>query len=138
MALWNRFEERLARRRAADEDAKLKLARNALARAFDDEAERLNGGKMIEYGSSRAEVSEATKEAKDLASYVRKLPLHDPRIEEALQLKEAESLTPFPDKVREVLAEPWPGGFDPEAKLAAATQALRESRADKEASAERG
>jgi len=48
MSLWKRFEERLARRRAADEGAKLKIARNALARALDEEAEKLNGGKMIE------------------------------------------------------------------------------------------
>ncbi len=127
MSLWNRFAERLARRREADEDAKLKLARNALARAFDTEAERLNGGKMIEYGSTRAEVSPAIREAKDLGSYVRKLAPRDPRIEDALLFEEAGLLTPLDDRARAVLAEPWPGGFDGDAKLAAAIKALHES-----------
>jgi len=128
MSLWNPFAERLARRRLTDEDAKLKLARNELARAFDEESERLNGGRMIEYGSTRAEVSPATREAKDLASYVRKLEPRDPRIAEALQYEEAGLLTPLGDSVREVFNEPWPGGFDADAKLAAAIKALHDSR----------
>lgn len=130
MNLWSRFEKRLARRREADEDAKLKIASSALARAFDDEAERLNDGKIIEYGSTRAEVSPAAREAKDLASYVRKLPLRDPRIEEALPLEQAGLLTPLDDRARKVLDEPWPGGFDADAKLAAAIKALHESRGE--------
>jgi len=138
MGLWNFFEERLARRREADEDARLKLTRNALARAFDVEAERLNGGRMLEYGSNRAEVSPAAREAKDLASYVRKLPPRDPRIEEVHLFEEAGLLTPLDERVRKVLDEAWPGGFDPDAKLAAAVKALHESRKDKETSAERG
>jgi hypothetical protein len=128
MGLWNRFEERLARRRVADEDMKLKLAKDALARALDDEAVRLNGGRTIEYGSTRAEVSQAVREAKDLGSYVRKLLPRDPRIEEAMLLKEAGLLTPLDDRARDVLKEPWPGGFDADAKLVAAMKALHESR----------
>ncbi|MGC9974915.1 MAG: hypothetical protein ABSC36_05970, partial [Gaiellaceae bacterium] len=69
--MFYQFENLLARRRGGGEDEKLKLARNALARAFDEEAEKLNGGRTIEFGSARAEVSQATREAKDLGSYVR-------------------------------------------------------------------
>ena len=129
MSLWSRFQDRLARRRGASEDAKLKIAVSALARAFDDEAERLNDGKIIEYGSTRAEVIPAAREAKDLASYVRKLPLHDPHIKEALQFEQAGLLTPLDDRARKVLGEPWPGGFDAGAKLVAAMTALREGQA---------
>jgi hypothetical protein len=129
MGLWKRFEEGRARRRTAGEDARLKIARNALATAFDVEAERLNGGKMIEYGSSRAEVSPAIQEAKDLGSYVRRLDPRDPRIEEASQFEEAGLLTPLDDSARKVLAEAWPGGFDADAKLAAAVKVLHERRA---------
>jgi len=128
MSLWNRFEERRARNRTADEDARLKLARNALARALDEEAESLNGGMMIEYGSTRAEVSPPIREAKDLGSYVRKLPPRDPRIEEAQTFADAGLLSPLDDRARKVLAEPWPGGFDPDAKLAAVIKVLREAR----------
>jgi hypothetical protein len=132
MGLWDRFEKRRASQRVADEDAKLKLARNALARALDEEAERLNGGKMIEYGSTRADVSPPIREAKDLGSYVRKLPPRDPRIEEAQTFADAGLLSPLDDRAREVLAQAWPGGFDADAKLAAAMKALRESGASKE------
>jgi hypothetical protein len=129
MGLWKRFEERLAQRRVADEDEKLKIARNALARAFDDEAVKLNGGATIEYGSMRTAVSPATREAKDLASYVRKLDPRDERIEEALQFEEAGLLVPLDESARKVLGEAWPGGFDPIDKLAAVMKALHESRA---------
>jgi hypothetical protein len=132
MGLWDRFEKRRASQRVADEDAKLKLARNALARAFDEEAERLNGGKMIEFGSTRAEVSPAVREAKDLGSYVRKLTPRDPRVEEIRSFENAGLLTQLDDRVREVLAKAWPGGFDADAKLAAAMKALREGGASKE------
>jgi hypothetical protein len=128
MNLWKRFKVRLARRRLADEDAKLKVARNALARAFDLEAERLNGGKMIEYGSTRAEVSPAIREAKDLGSFVRKLDPRDPRLEEVQEFAEAGLLSPLDDRARKVFEQPWPGGFDADAKLDAALKALRESR----------
>ena len=128
MNLWKRFKVRLARRRLADEDAKLKVARNALARAFDLEAERLNGGKMIEYGSTRAEVSPAIREAKDLGSFVRKLDPRDPRLEEVQEFAEAGLLAPLDDRARKVFEEPWPGGFDADAKLDAALKALHESR----------
>ena len=127
MGLWNRFQEWLARRSVADEDVKLKLAKNALAGAFDDEAEQLNGGKMIGFGSNTTEVSQATREAQDLGSYVRKLQPRDPRIEEALQFREAGLLTPLDDRARAVLAKPWPGGFDPDAKLDAVMKALHKS-----------
>lgn len=128
MGLWNRFEQKLARRRVADEDAKLKLARNALARAFDDEAEKLNGGRMIEFGSTRTGVSQATREAQDLGSYVRKLEPRDPRIEKALLFYEAGLLAPLDDRAREALDKPWPDGFDADAKLDAIIKALHESR----------
>jgi hypothetical protein len=128
MGLWNRFEEWLTRRRVADEDAELKLARNALARAFDDEAERLNGGRVIGFGTTKTAVSQATQEAQDLGSYVRKLAPRDPRIEDALRLHEAGLLTPLDDRAREVLAKPWSDGFDAGAKLDAAIKALHESR----------
>jgi len=130
MGLWNRFQDRLTRRRVADADAKLKVARNALARAFDLEAEKLNGGRMIEYGSNRAEVSPAVREAKDLGSYVRKLEPRDERIEKALQFEEAGLLSPLDESARKVLAEAWPGGFDPIDKLAAVMKALNERRAN--------
>ena len=130
MNVWSRFEKRLERRREAAEDARLKLTRNALARAFDLEAERLNDGKMIEFGSNRAEVSPAAREAKDLASYVRKLPVRDPRVEEVRLFQEAGLLTPLDERARKVLDEAWPGGFDPDAKLAAAVKALHKSRTD--------
>lgn len=132
MSLWKRFEERLARRRAADEEAKLKIARNALARALDEEAEKLNGGKMIEFGSSRAEVSPAVREARDLGSYVRKLEPRDPRVEEALLLEEAGLFSPLDDRARKVLGEPWPGGFNADAKLGAVIKALHENRVSEE------
>lgn len=128
MGLWNRFKEWLERRRVADEDAELKLAKNALAQALDDESERLNGGRIIGYGSTRVQVSQAVQEAQDLGSYVRKLRPRDPRIEEALLFHEAGLLTPLDDRAREVLAKPWPGGFDADAKLNAAMKALHESR----------
>ena len=128
MGLWNRFKESLARRRVADENVKLKIARDALARAFDEEAEQLNGGKMIEFGSTRTEVSQATREAQDLGSYVRKLEPRDPRIEEALLFHEAGLLAPLNDRAREVLDKPCPGGFDADAKLDAIMKALHESR----------
>ena len=128
MNLWKRFKDRLARRRLADEDAKLKVARNALARAFDLEAERLNGGKMIEYGSARAEVSPAIREAKDLGSFVRKLDPRDSRLEEVQKFADAGLLIPLDDRARKVFEEPWPGGFDADAKLDAALKALHESR----------
>lgn len=124
MGLLNRFQKMLARRRLADEDMKLKLARNALARAFDDEAERLNDGKMIEFGSMRAAVSPAAREAQDLGSFVRKLEPRDPRIEEALQLNNAGLLAPLGDGARKVLEKPWPKKFDPDAKLNAVIKAL--------------
>jgi hypothetical protein len=127
MSLWDRFKERRERRRVVDEDVKLKLVRNALARAFDEEAERLNEGRPIEYGTMKPAVSQATREAQDLGSYVRKLQPRDPRIEEALLFQEAGLLTPLDDRAREVLAQPWPGGFDAEAKLDAAMKALHES-----------
>ena len=50
MGLFDRFERMRVRRQVGDENIKLKFARNALARAFDEEAERLNGGKAIEFG----------------------------------------------------------------------------------------
>jgi hypothetical protein len=112
------------RRRVGDEDIKLKFARNALARAFDEEAERLNGGKAIEFGSMRMAVSQATREAQDLGSFVRKLDPHDPRIAEALHLSEAGLLEPLDEGTREVLDEPWPDGFDADAKLDATMKAL--------------
>ena len=127
MSLLDRFEKRRAQKHEAGEDAKLKVARNTLARAFDAEAERLNGGKPIEFGSSRAAVSPATKEAKDLASFVRRLEPRDPRIEDAMLFEKAGLLVPLADPAREVLSEPWPGGFDADAKLAAAIKALQES-----------
>ncbi|MGA9761421.1 MAG: hypothetical protein WBQ14_03265 [Gaiellaceae bacterium] len=132
MGLWDRFEKKRARQRVADEDARLKLARNTLARAFDEEAERLNGGKMIEYGSTRAQVIPAAREAKDLASFVRKLAPRDPRVQEIRSLEQAGLLAPLDESARAVLDEAWPGGFDADAKLAAAMKALRESRASKE------
>lgn len=135
MNFWKRLKQRRARRRLADEDARLKVARNALARAFDLEAERLNGGRMIEYGSARAEVSPPIREAKDLGSYVRKLDPRDPRIEDAAQFDQAGLLAPLDERARKVLDEAWPGGFDPDAKLAAAVKALHESQASKEADA---
>ncbi|MGD0273789.1 MAG: hypothetical protein ABSB96_08690 [Gaiellaceae bacterium] len=128
MGLWNRFKEWLARRSVADEDIKLKLARNAFARALDEEAERLNDGKMIAYGSTKADVSQPVREAQDLGSFVRKLEPRDPRIEDALLFQHAGLLTPLDERAREVLAKPWPGGFDAEAKLDAVTKALHESR----------
>jgi hypothetical protein len=131
MSLWSRFEERRARHRTADEDARLKLARNMLARALDEEAERLNGGKMIEYGSTRADVSPPIREAKDLGSFVRKLVPRDPRIQDVRSFEETGLFTPLDDRARAVLAEPWPGGFDPDAKLDATLKALRESRETK-------
>jgi hypothetical protein len=132
MGLMSRLEGRRERHRVADEDAKLKIARNALARALDTEAETLNGGKMIEFGSQRAEVAPATREARDLGSYVRKLNPRDPRIGQAGEFEHAGLLTPLDEGVRKVLGEPWPGGFDPDAKLAAVVKALQESRASKE------
>jgi hypothetical protein len=128
MSLSDRFRNWLERRRVIDEDEKLKLAKNALAQAFDDESERLNGGRIIGYGSTRTPVSEAVQEAQDLGSFVRKLRPRDPRIKEALLFQEAGLLRPLDDRAREVLAEPWPGGFDAEAKLKAAIKALRKSR----------
>jgi hypothetical protein len=125
MGLLNRFQKMLARRRLADEDMKLKLARNALARAFDDEAERLNSGKIIEFGSMRASVSPATREAQDLGSFVRKLEPRDPRIEAALHLHEAGLLEPLGESALKVLDEPWPDKFDPDAKLDAVINALK-------------
>jgi len=127
MSLWSRFEEKRARHRLEDDDAKLKTARNALAMAFDLEAEVLNGGKMIEYGSSRAEVEPAVREAKDLGSFTRKLVPNDPRIADAGRFASAGLLSPLDEGARKVLAEPWPGGFDPEAKLAAVMKALQEA-----------
>jgi hypothetical protein len=127
MGLFDRFEKRRAQKREDEEDAKLKLARNGLANAFDEEAERLNDGKPIEFGSARAEVSPATREAKDLGSFVRKLEPHDPRLGEAALFAKAGLLKPLDDRCKEVLSEPWPGGFDPDAKLAAAIKALHES-----------
>lgn len=127
MGLRNWFEGMRDRRRVADENIKLKLAKNALARAFDEEAERLNGGKAIEFGSMRAAVSPATREAQDLGSFVRKLDARDPRIAEALELSAAGLLEPLDDATRKVLDEPWPGGFDADAKLGAVMKALHAS-----------
>jgi len=86
----NRIKEWLAQRRVADEDIKLKLARNALASAFDIEAERLNDGRMIPYGSTKSDVSETAREAQDLGSFVRKLDPRDPRIGDAVLFQEAD------------------------------------------------
>jgi hypothetical protein len=132
MGLWNRFKEWLGRRSVADEDAKLKLARNALAGAFDNEAEQLNSGRMIGFGSTKTDVSQATQEAQDLGSHVRKLEPRDPHIEEALLFHEAGLLAPLDDRAREVLAKPWPDGFDADAKLDAVMKALHESRERRE------
>ena len=77
-------------------------------------------------------MSPPIREAKDLGSYVRKLPPRDPRIEEAQTFADAGLLSPLDDRAREVLAQAWPGGFDADAKLAAAMKALRESGASKE------
>ncbi|MGD0167626.1 MAG: hypothetical protein ABSC51_10140 [Gaiellaceae bacterium] len=128
MSLLDRFKERRARLSLADEDVKLKIVRNALAGALDEEAEKLNDGRAIEYGSTRTKVSQATREAQDLGSYVRKLEPRDPRIEEALLFDEAGLLAPLDDRARAVLAEAWPGGFDADAKLDALMKALHESR----------
>lgn len=121
------LKNKLARRSLDNENLKLKLARNALARALDDEAERLNGGKALAYGSMKAPVGEAAQEAQDLGSYVRKLDPRDRRIEQALEDQEAGLLTPLADEARKVLAEPWPGGFDADAKLDAVIKALHTS-----------
>lgn len=128
MGLWNRFMEGHARRGLADEDAKLKIVRDALARALDDEAEQLNDGRMIGYGSAKANLSQAPREAQDLGSFVRKLEPRDRRLEEALSLHEAGLFPPLDDRAREVLAKPWPDGFDADAKLDAVMKALHESR----------
>lgn len=127
MSPMNRIKKWLAQRRVADEDIKLKLARNALARAFDEEAQRLNGGRTISYGSTKTDVSKPVREAQDLGSFVRKLDPRDPRIEDVLLFQEAGLLTPLADSAREVLAKPWPKGFDADAKLKAVTKALRDS-----------
>jgi len=124
MGLLDRFERMRVRRRVGDENIRLKFARNALARAFDEEAERLNGGKAIEFGSMRMAVSQATREAQDLGSFVRKLDPHDPRITDALHLNEAGLLEPLDEGAREVLDAPWPDGFDADAKLDATMKAL--------------
>jgi hypothetical protein len=123
----NRFKESRARRGVDNEDAKLKIARNVLAGALDGEAEKLNSGKVIGYGSSKTAVSEATREAQDLGTYVRKLEPRDSRIEEALRFHEAGLLAPLDDRAREVLAKPWPKGFNADAKLDAVMKALHES-----------
>ncbi|MHB8060667.1 MAG: hypothetical protein ACYDHO_07545, partial [Gaiellaceae bacterium] len=120
--MFDRFEKRRTEKREDAELARLKIAKDALARAFDEEAERLNGGKQIEYGSARAEVSPAIREAKDLGSFVRRLDPHDPRIAEAALFAKAGLLNPLDDRCREVLSEGWPGGFDPDAKLVAAVK----------------
>ncbi|MGC9975021.1 MAG: hypothetical protein ABSC36_06515, partial [Gaiellaceae bacterium] len=99
--------------------------------AFDEEAEKLNGGRTIEFGSARAEVSQATREAKDLGSYVRRLEPRDPRIEEAALFNKAGLLSPLDERACAVLGELWPGGFDADAKLKAAVKALHESRVSK-------
>lgn len=127
MGLLDQFKKRRAQKHDDEDVARLKLARNALAMAFDEEAVRLNDGKAIEYGSGRAEVSPTVREAKDLASFVRKLEPRDPRIEEAALFEKARLLTPLDDHCHEVLSEPWQGGFDPDAKLVAAVKALHES-----------
>ncbi len=132
MGLLYRFENLLARRSGGGEDEKLKLARNALARAFDEEAEKLNGGRAIEFGSARAEVSPATREAKDLASYVRRLEPGDPSIEEAPLFNKAGLLSPLDERACAVLNEPWPGGFDADAKLKATVKALHDARESRE------
>jgi hypothetical protein len=132
MGLLYRFENLLARRSASGEDEKRRVARDALARAFDEEAEKLNGGRMIEYGSARAEVSPATREAKDLGSCVRRLEPGDPRIEEATLFNKAGLLSPLDERACAVLGEPWPGGFDADAKLKATMQALHDARESRE------
>ena len=40
-------------------------------------------------------------------------------------------LKPLDDRCREVLSKPWSGGFDPDAKLAAAIKVLHESVSEK-------
>ena len=131
MGLLDRFEKRRALKHEEAETAKLKIAKDSLARAFDEEAERLNGGKALEYGSSRVEVSPEIKEAKDLGSFVRKLDPRDPRLEEVKLFEQAGLLKPLDDRCREVLSKPWSGGFDPDAKLAAAIKVLHESVSEK-------
>ncbi len=128
MGLWDLLLNRVARWRAADADAALKLARNSLAIAFDDEAERLNGGKALGYGHLKTDATKEALEAQEVGSFIRKLDPDDPRIEEALKFQEAGLLTPLTESARKVLAEPWPGGFDAEAKFNAAMKALHESR----------
>lgn len=129
MALWSGITDRLARRRVADEDAALKLARDALARAFDDEAERLNDGRALGYGHLKTDASQAAREAQDLGSFVRKLDPRDPRIEEALEFQKAGLLSPLDESARQVLVDAWPGEFNAGAKLEAAVKALHTERA---------
>lgn len=123
MGLWDRFEKWLARGRAT-----VKVVRRVLAEEIDKEAARLRYGSMGERGTILTDVSQAAREAREVAEYVRGTQhAHDLRFlsEVLLGWYKAGRFPPLTKGACAVLAKPSSDTFNATKKFEDVVDALR-------------